>query len=72
MSSAIAYEFQFVGSYDESVFMLSPYASDELRVKVQNAVQTEVRFLSRFTQVNRIAQQVQHDNLTFKVVLSRS
>ena len=71
-STTIAYEFNFTTAYDEAIFMASPYASDTLRPKVQSAVTTEANFLRRFTQVNKIAQQVTHEGNIFKVILSRN
>lgn len=68
----ITYQFEFVGDYDESVFAQSQYASDSLRLKVKDAVETEVKFLSRFSQVNKIAQQVEDAGLVFKVLLARA
>jgi hypothetical protein len=71
-STTILYEFVFVGVYDETAFMQSPYARDTLRPKVQGAVETEQRFLQRFPRVNKISQQVEDQGQYFKVSLSRS
>lgn len=70
--TTIAYEFNFVGAYDEAVFMQSPFARDTLRPKVQAAVQNEANFLVRFPKVNRIAQQVEDQGQYFKVILTRA
>jgi hypothetical protein len=70
-SQTILYEFVFTGAYDETIFAQSPYARDSLRPKVQAAVATEQTFLSRFTKVNAIAQQVTDQGQTFKIRLNR-
>lgn len=71
-STTILYEFSFIATYDETIFMASPYARDSLRTKVQAAVDNEIRFLSRFPKVNKIAQQVEDQGQYFKILLSRT
>ncbi len=68
----ILYTFEFTGSYNETVFMQSPYARDSLRPKVQAAVTSEQAFLSRYPNVNRIAQRVEDQGEYFKVLLNRA
>jgi hypothetical protein len=68
----IAYDFEFFSSFDEDVFNMCPFATQNLRSKVVSALETQRRFLDRFTQVNRIAQQVSDDGRRFRIILSRS
>lgn len=68
----IAYDFDFVNSFDENVFNQCPFATQSLQNKVVSALETQRRFLDRFTQVNRIAQQVSDDGRRFRIILSRS
>jgi hypothetical protein len=70
-STTILYQFEFTSSYNETIFMASPYARDTLRPKVQAAVDNEARFLTRYPRVNKIAQQVEDQGQYFKVLLGR-
>ena len=70
-STNIAYDFDFQSDFNETVFNQCPFATTSLRQKVLNAVETQQRFLDRFTQVNRIAQQVSDDGRRFRIILSR-
>lgn len=72
-SSSFAYEFEFNTDYSEDIFKQCPDSirTDSLRTQVINAVNTEKSFLQKFTQVNRIAQQVLEGSLRFRVILNR-
>lgn len=72
-TTTFAYEFEFTTDYSEPNYMLCPESlrTDSLRTKVISAVNTQKSFLQKFTQVNRIAQQVLDNNLRFRVILNR-
>jgi hypothetical protein len=70
-STNIAYDFEFTSSFDENIFNQCPFATTSLRQKVVTALETQKSFLERFTQVNRIAQQVSDDGRRFRIILSR-
>jgi hypothetical protein len=72
MSSGFAHEFEFTSGFDETIFQQCPYATPTLKTQVQNAVEVQQRFLQRFSQVKRIAQQVQEDGRLFRIILSKA
>lgn len=72
MSTTVAYEFVFINIYDEAIFSACPYARDSLRTAVKAAIATEQTFLSRFTKVNAISQQLTDGGQLFKVKLERA
>lgn len=72
-TTTFAHEFEFVTDYSEDVFVQCPDSlrTDALRTKVIAAVNTQKLFLQKFTQVNRIAQQVLDGSNRFRVILNR-
>lgn len=72
MSATFAYQYQFTGDYDESIFLQGPDTSSELRVLVQDATERAKRFLVRYTTIRSISQQVTYLGNLYKVILTRA
>lgn len=72
MTVIYAYEFSFVGAYDEAVFSECPYATDALRERVIKVCDAITSVFNKSPGIMNMAMPLTHDGKNFKIRLARS
>jgi len=70
--TSIAYEYIFIGTYDDAVFNAGPVLDEELKNKVKDAADLNAHVLLYNAGIPSLSSMVDYNNNTYKVTVKRT